>query len=423
VIFALGSLIAAFADSPAVLIAGRAVTGLGAALIFPPALSVLSVLFPEGERPRAVGIWAAVAASGMALGPIVGGVLLSELWVGSVFLVNVPVTIVAFIYLAMTLPPSRGADRGGLDVVGALFSLFALGGIVYGVIEGPEQGWSDPIVLGAFAVGIVGTALFVTWELRVRHPLFDLRVLRIARVITGALAMAMVYLTMQGIQLLTPQYLEYVEGYSTLAAGFVMLPVGLGLAFLSPHSAALVEKYGQRTMLTTTLGLMAAGLAVVSLVDVWGGVPNVLVGLVIFACGFGLVVGPATSAIMVALPVSKAGDGASVNLISRQVGGAVGVALIGTIASVAYRRDLNLSGLGLDADQEAQVESSLSGVETLSGDLSAETTSAVDSAADAAVAVGVQWGLAFAALLAAVSAILAHRFEVPAPARGRTVLT
>ncbi len=415
-VFIVGSLIAGFAGEPATLIAGRAVTGLGAALVFPPALSVLSALFPEEERPRAVGIWAAVAASGMALGPLVGGLLLGSFWVGSVFLVNVPVAAIAIVYLGVVLPPSRGTATGPLDGVGAILSLLGLGGLVYGVIEGPEQGWTDPTVLLAFVVGLAGGTAFVVWELRVDHPLLDLRVLKIARVVTGALAMAMVYLTMQSIQLLVPQYLEFVEGYSTVTAGLVMFPIGLGLAVLSPRSAGLVEQFGQRTMLTTTLGLMATGMALLALVSVWGGVVNVLVGLLVFAVGFGMVVAPATSAIMVALPVAKAGDGASVNLVSRQVGGAIGIALIGTVATIAYRADLSLSGLGLDDAQEAQVESSLSGVETLSGELPASTVSAVDAAADAAMTVGVQWGMTVAAALAGVSALLAHRFEVPGAA-------
>jgi len=210
-----------------------------------------------------------------------------------------------------------------------------------------------------------------------------------------------------------PQYLEFVEGYSTIAAGMVMLPIGLGLAVLSPRSAGLVERHGQRVMLTTTLGLMAAGMALLALVNAWGGVVNVLVGLIVFACGFGLVVAPATSSIMVALPVTKAGDGASVNLVSRQVGGALGIAVLGTVAALAYRHDLSLSGLGLTPDQQAQVESSLSGVETISGDLSASTAAAVDAAADSAMTVGLQWAMAAAALLAAISAFLAHRFEAP----------
>lgn len=326
VVFIVGSLIAAFADDPPILIAGRAVTGLGAALVFPPALSGLSVLFPEDERPRAVGIWAGVAAAGMALGPIVGGVLLDFFWVGSVFLVNVLVAAFAIGYLGVAVPPSRGSQEGRLDLVGAVLSLLALGGLVYGIIEGPDQGWTEPTVIVAFVVGLVALAGFVVWELRVAHPLFDVRVLTIAAVVAGALAMSMVYLTMQGIELLVPQYLQYVENYSTVAAGVAMLPIGLGLALLSPRSAGLADKYGQRTMLTATLGFMAAGMAVLGLVSVWGGVVNVVLGLIVFAIGFGLVVAPATSSIMVALPVSKAGDGASVNLVSRQVGGAIGIA-------------------------------------------------------------------------------------------------
>ncbi|MEM9513811.1 MAG: hypothetical protein AAGA42_03050, partial [Actinomycetota bacterium] len=168
-----------------------------------------------------------------------------------------------------------------------------------------------------------------------------------------------------------------------------------------------------RIMLTATLASMAAGLAILALINVWGGVVNVVLGLVVFAVGFGLVVAPATSAIMVSLPVSKAGDGSSVNLLSRQVGGAVGVALIGSVATLAYRRDLSLDDLGLSAAQQDALEKSLSGVEGVTG-LTPSMQAAVDATADASVAVGLQWGLGLAALFAAVAAALAFRFEAPA---------
>lgn len=411
-IFAIGSLIAAFSTEPAVLIAGRAVTGFGAALVFPPALSVLSALFPEDERPRAIGIWAAVAACGLALGPVVGGLLLSEFWVGSVFIVNVPVCAVTLVLLGILLPKNRGSDEGSLDTLGAALSFLGLGGIIYAVIEGPAQGWTDPNVLLAAVVGIVATIAFVFRELRLEYPLFDIRVLTIRRVVAGALAMSMVYFTMNSVQFLIPQYLEYVEGLSTVEAGLVMLPLGVGMVFLSPQSSKLVGRFGQRTMLTFTLSCMAAGMGILGLVSLWGGVPNVVLGLIVFVVGFGLVVAPATSAIMVALPVTKAGDGASVNLVSRQVGGAFGIAIIGTVATLVYRNDLSGQDLDLSESQTAELDDSLAGVESLSSELSGATAQQVDAAADAALSLGVQWGMLVGAAFAAGSAILAHRFEV-----------
>jgi Na+/melibiose symporter-like transporter len=225
--------------------------------------------------------------------------------------------------------------------------------------------------------------------------------------------MAMVYLSMNSILLLVPQYLEYVENLTSTQAGLTLIPLGLGLGLLSPSSAGLVERFGQRTMLSMSLGLMAFGMAILALVDVWGGRVNIVVGLIPFAVGFGLVVAPATSAIMVALPVAKAGDGSAVNMISRQVGGALGVALLGSLATVAYRNDLSLSGLGLSDDQQAEVESSLSGIESVSGQLSAATQSAVDAAADAAVTVGLQWGMIGGAVLVGSSAVFALRVRSP----------
>lgn len=418
----MGSLFSALAGDPLVLIAGRAVSGLGAALAFPPALSAMSALFPPDERPRAIGIFAAVSASGLAVGPIVGGLLLDQFSAGSVFLINVPVGVVTIVALGALLPPSRQGSAGRLDFAGALLSLAGVGGLVYWLIEGPNQGWLAPAVAAALVVGAAALVAFVARELRIDHPLFDVRVLAIGPVATGAVAMAMVFLTVNSILLLVPQYLEFVEGLTSTQAGLVLIPIGLGLGLLSPVSSTLVDRHGQGAMLSLSLALMALGMAVLALVDVWGGPANVVVGLIPFACGFGLVVAPATSAIMVALPVDKAGDGSAVNMIARQVGGAIGIALLGSLATLVYRAQLSLSGLGLDGAQRAEVESSLSGVESLPGGLSSSTRAAVDAAADSAVTVGLQWGMVGGAVLAGASGLFALRLRAgeravgPAPA-------
>ena len=408
VVFSVGSLISAHATEPLVLIAGRIVSGLGAATVFPTSLAMLSTVFQQDERPRAVGLYAAVSAFGLSLGPLVGGVLLANFWVGSVFLVNVPVAIIGVVLAAIVVPSSRNEGLPSLDIPGAVLSAVGLSGVVYALIEGPQQGWGAPRVLVAGAVGLVLLVVFVRRELGIDHPLFDLRVLRLGPVLVGAIAMAVVYVTFNGIQLLLPQYLTYVTELTSFQAGLAMLPAGLSLAILSPVSARFVERWGLRRMLTVTLAFMAAGMLVLSGVALWGGVLNVEVGLVVFGCGFGLVVAPATAAIM-SLPAAKTGDGAAVNMVSRQLGGAVGVAILGSVAVIAYRANLSLDGLGLDAAQESAVRASMSGDEALGSGVSEATRAKVEEMTSSATAVGVQWAMLIGAVVCAAAAVAASR--------------
>lgn len=417
VVFAAGSFMSAYASSPLALIGGRAVSGVGAAIIFPTALAMIGTLFSSEERPRALGIFAAVSAVGLALGPLVGGLLLSAFWVGSVFLVNVPVAASALVVSAVVVPTSRKEGLPALDVPGAVLSVIALGGIVYVLIEGPEQGWAAVRVLVAAVLGLTATGAFILRELRVAHPLFDLRVFRLGSVLAGGLAMSVVYVTFSSLQLLLPQYLQYVEDFSTVAAGVAMMTGGIMLGVLSPVSARFVDRYGLRTMLTATLALLAAGMVVLSLVNIWGGIVNLEAGLIVYGFGLGLVVAPATAAIM-RLPLEKVGDGAAVNMITRQVGGALGVAVLGSVAVAAYRASLSLSGIDLDAAERTAVESSLSGDASLSSTVPASTRAAVDATADIATAIGVQWAMLVGALLCAIAAVAAFRsLRTTAPAK------
>lgn len=396
-VFAAGSAISAYAPTIEVLIGGRAITGLGAAVVFPGCLSIVSALFEPKERHRAIGIFAAISAAGLASGPLVAGFLIEKFGWGAAFLVVVPVALLAILAMAVTVPPSRRDDAGALDGVGALLSVVSLGGIVFAVIEGPVQGWGSAKVTVPLFSGILATWAFIRWELKTASPLFDLRVFRDARVVGGALAMMVVYFTFNSLQLLLPQYLGYVLNLSSFQTGVVMLPFGIGLVALSPVSSQLVERHGQRAMLTFSLCFMGAGMVILAFMPVWGGIPNVMVGISVYTLGFGLIVAPATSAVMVAIPREKAGDGAAVNMVSRQIGGAIGVAVCGTVASMAYRSGLSLESFELTEDQVTSVEQSLSGVIALQGQLGEVAEARLDAMADAAMVRGVGFGMALAA--------------------------
>lgn len=406
-VFAAGAAVSAFAPSIGIFIGGRAVSGLGAAVVFPACLSIISTLFPTEERHRAIGVFASISALGLAVGPLVGGLLIDSFWWGAAFLVVAPVALLAIMAIGFVVPPSRRPQEGELDLIGALLSVLALGGLVFGVIEGPDRGWEEPMVLVPLALGLICALAFVFWELRSKAPLFDLRVFADSRVVGGALAMAAVYFTYNSSQLLLPQYLNYVLNMSSVQTGLMMVPFGLGLALLSPHSSRLVERHGQRTMLVFSLAFMAAGMGLLALLPVWGGIANVLVGASLYAVGFGLIVAPATSVVMVAIPKEKAGDGSAVNMVSRQIGGAVGVAITGSVASMIYRSGLSLGAFTLDASEQSRVERSLSGVIALKDELGTATSMRLDAMADASMVEGVAAAMALSAVLTLVVAGIA----------------
>lgn len=407
-LFAVGSAVAAFAASPSQLIVGRAITGLGAALVMPPALSMLSVIFPPGERPRAIAIWSTIAAIGIALGPVIGGVLLEHYWFGAIFLINVPVTIVAIVGAAFAVPTSRGPGHSHLDVVGAVLSVVGLTGLVGGTIEAPARGWTDPVVVSAFVVGALGTAAFIRWELSRPEPLLDLRVFRVPRVVAGALSLMIVFITFSGAQeLLIPQYLQYVEGDSTIETGLMMLPVGIvfgGASFIGPR---VVARYGARLVVLGGLSAMVVGMSLYGLLAWWGGDANVLVATFVFSAGIGFVVAPSTTTIMNALPTSKAGDGSAVNQISRQIGGAMGAAIGGSIYAGLYRSGLLATAPALPPAQQQAATSSVSGALDVADRLPATAATALDDAARRAATVSMSAAFFVAALLTLVVLVVA----------------
>ena len=406
-VFAIGSAISAFAPDPRVLIAGRIVSGLGAALDFPASLSIISSLFPPKERQKAISVFASISAVGLAGGPVIGGLLIGWFWWGAAFLVVVPPALLAIGAMGLVVPTSRRVEQKQLDFLGAVLSVLGLGGVVFGIIEGPGRGWGDPAVLITFSIGFLCLAIFVVWELRCKGPLFDLRVFKDTRVVGGALAMATVYFTFNSSQLLIPQYLNYVLNFSSVGTGLLMSPLGLALLILSPASGKLVERHGQRATLLFTLIFMAAGLMVLALLPFWGGVVNILVGICVYGVGFGLVVAPATSVIMVAIPADKAGDGSAVNMISRQIGGAIGVAITGSFAALVYRHGLSLSEFHLSDTARASVERSLSGVIALDHALEPALAARLDAMADAEMVNGVAVAMAVSALVTVLVAVVA----------------
>lgn len=347
VVFAVGSVIGGIATGAGQIIAGRVVTGVGAAFVMPATLSLLTTIFPPHERRRAIALWAGFAGAGGALGPIVSGALLERLWWGSALLVNVPVIAVVLAAVWVFSPTSKDPHATPLDPVGAGLSLVGLGALVFAIIEGPERGWSDTAVVAAFAVAALGLGAFVVWERRAAHPMLPLELFRDRRMSVGSGVVTAAFFSMFGFFFLFTLYLQFVRGYSPLSAGLSTLPMALTLVAVAPRSAALAERLGTGRVIASGFVLVAAGFGVMAAVG--PGTPYLVLAaaLVLLGAGMSLTAAPATGSIMSAVPHAKAGVGSAVNDTTREVGGALGIAVLGSVSSAAYRSAIDLDGLPL----------------------------------------------------------------------------
>jgi EmrB/QacA subfamily drug resistance transporter len=382
--FAATSVLAAGAQTVGELIVARALMGVAAACVLPPALSLLTVLFPPELRTKAAGIWSAVAGIGLALGPVIGGVLVDAASWRWVFLVNVPFVLLAAPFALRWLPESRRPGVPPLDFPGVVLSTLALTGIVFALIEGVDTGWTAPAVLAAAGMAIAGGVAFVAIELRRRTPLFDVRVLERRRTAVGAVAILSAYIATLGMLFLVPQHVQYVQGGSASAAGLELAPFGLGLGLSATASGRLVARYGSRVVLLVGLLTAAAGFVPLLFLSADSSPALVLLGALIFGCGLGLMAPPATAVIMNDVGTAKAGDGAAVNQLSRQVGGALGVAIVGSVFAAIYAAEIaNDSGVPAAAEESIQhttdVANSLTGAAR--ADLLGDAVSSFDVAA------------------------------------------
>jgi len=415
-VFGAGALFAGLASSASQVIAGRAVMGIGAAFVMPATLSIITTIFPPDERPRAIAIWAGFAGAGGAIGPIVSGALLEHYWWGSALLVNLPVVAATFLAIALFSPDSRDDEHTPLDPIGALLSLVAVGTLVFGIIEGPEQGWTSSLVVGAFAVAVTAFTAFVRWELRVKHPMLPMTLFRDRRFSVGSGVITLAFFVMFGFFFLGTQYLQFGRGYTALEAGLAMLPVPITFVAVSPRSAALASRYGAGRVMATGLVVVGLGFAMLSTLSETSPYTLVAVSFAVLGAGMGATAAPATEQIMVSVPLAKAGVGSAVNDTTRELGGALGIAILGSIATTAYRSGIDLSGLGLPAPaQEAATESvgaaHAVGASTPGGEgLVERAASAFTDAFNTTSAVSV--GVAFAAAIAVLAFSRRRRDEV-----------
>jgi EmrB/QacA subfamily drug resistance transporter len=342
VIFGTASAAAAFSGSVGALIGARAVMGVGAALIMPATLSILTNVFTDArERALAIGLWSGVAGIAVALGPVTGGFLLEHFWWGSVFIVNVPIVVAAIVAGHFLVPTSRNPKRPKLDLVGAGLSIVGLGALVAAIIEAPSNGWTDPVILAGFATAAASLVAFVWWERRIDQPMLDVRFFANPRFTAASVNVTLVFFALFGFIFLATQYLQFVLGYSAFEAGLRTLPFAFALMVMAPLSSKAVQWFGTKRVVVTGMLLFASGLVVASTSKVDSGYEIVMIAMVLMGAGMGLSVAPATESIMGALPLHQAGVGSAVNDTSREVGGALGVAIVGSMLSSLYSSDLD----------------------------------------------------------------------------------
>ena len=337
VLFVVTSVLAGSVDTPETLIASRALMGIGAALIFPATLAVLTNTFPDPkERAAAIGIWSAMSGMAVAGGPIVGGWLLEHFWWGSVFFINVPLVALAIVGVVAVVPESKDRATPPLDLAGLGLSIAAITTIVFTIIEAPEWGWLSPATLAGAVLGAALLTVFVVWELRVEHPMLPVRIFRNLRFSAASVAITSAFFALFGFIFLITQYFQLVRSYSPLQAGIRTIPVAVSIAAASVLSPKLVERVGTKLVVVAGLVSMSIGFLWVSTASAVTPYAEIVGQMIFLGLGLGMTTAPATESIMGSLSPDKAGVGSAVNDTTRELGGTLGVAVIGSVFNSVY---------------------------------------------------------------------------------------
>ena len=354
-LFGVACLVASFSGTATELIASRALMGVGAAGVVAPALAIISVLYPPEERAPAIATFAVFGAAGLAIGPVMGGLLLDHFWWGSIFLVNVPFVAAGVIVGLIVIPESRKPDAPRLDVLGALLSVFGLGAFLFGVIGGPDRGWTDPAVVAGLVVGIALIVTFVRRELHSHAPLFDVRILRRRAVSAGSVTLFTSYGLMTGMLFLFPTWLQEAQGASILTVGLLLVPFAVVFGVMSVESTAIVRRFGAHDAIVGALLVSALAMALLGVFVHDETVFSVL-ATVVLAIGLSQLIAPPSTVVMNALPEAEAGDGSSLNMVSRFVGAAISVAVLGSVFATVQSHRLDAgdsAGVALAAGTRA----------------------------------------------------------------------
>jgi EmrB/QacA subfamily drug resistance transporter len=410
-IFGAGIVAGALSTSSTQLIASRAVMGLGAAFVMPATLSILTNVFPVHERAKAIAIWAGISGGGAALGPIASGLLLEHFGWNSVFLVNLPLVAFALVAGYFLVPKSSDPSHAPLDFVGAGLSIVALSTLVYAIIEAPIHGWGSSTTLAMFAAAVALLVAFGVWEARCKDPMLQLGFFKDRRFSVSSGGITLVFFAMFGVLFLVSQYLQLVLGYGPLESGVRLLPMSIVMMFLAPLTPRLVHRVGANKVAGTGLVLVAGGLALFSTIQVDTSYPFLLTSLCVLAAGMALTMSPMTTELMASVPPAKAGVGSAMNDTTRELGGALGVALLGSLVTSQYASGIASALNGVVSGPAADAAGSgLAGALAVSSapaqfGLSPEVAVTIRSASQQACVDGLSVAAVVGAAIVAVAAI------------------
>lgn len=403
-------LLASMATSMWQLIACRALMGGCAAFIMPSTLSILVNIFPPHERQKAIAIWAGVSGGGGALGPVASGWMLGHFWFGSVFLVNMPVILVALAFGMVLVPRSKDPSEGKLDPVGAGLSVFAIGSIVYGLIQAPDEGWLSPQTLVAFVIGFGLGAVFVFWELHRTDPMLDMHFFQNRSFSTATGGMILVFMSMFGVMFLITQYFQLILGYSALSAAARFIPVAPIMMVVAPLTPRIIRRLGHNRTVAAGLFILSIGFLWFSGLGIHTSYAYILLSMVFLISGIALSMSPMTAAIMSAVPPRRAGAGSAMNDTTRELGAALGVAVLGSVAASRFSSGLSSAVATLSPIDRAEARTSLAAALQTAGRLPADAAARLTSGAEHAFVSGIRVAALTGAVLAASAAVLVLKF-------------
>jgi EmrB/QacA subfamily drug resistance transporter len=421
-VFGVAALMAAASQSAASLIACRVVMGVGAAMIMPGTLSTITAAVPEQARARAVSIWAGFASSGAILGLLTCGTILEWWSWRATFVATAVLAAVTFVTAWRLAPNTADPDEAAVDLPGSAWSAIGIGALVFGIIDGAEAGWTTPTALAGLGVALVSLLAFVVHELRTPHPMLDVRLFARRGFTTGSVAITAQFLCMFGFFLVGLQYLQLVQGHSALVSALCLLPMAAVVMPVSRAAPHVVERIGARRVMTAGLVLLGAGLAVMSRLGTSSSYWHVLGGLAVIGLGMALTSTPATTAIVTSLPRSRQGVASAMNDVSRELGAALGIAVVGSTFNRGYADAVEPATSGLPADAAHAIEESAGAGLALSEQLGAGGEQVASQVRDAftsgsSSALALAAGIALAA--AAVTAWRAPSTTSPATVRGQ----
>ncbi|MEO2124797.1 MAG: MFS transporter [Acidimicrobiales bacterium] len=404
-VFMAANALSAFVNNPEILIALRIVAGAGAAMIMPVTLSVITTSFPQSERARAIGIWAGFAGTGGIIGLFASAAIIDNTSWPWIFTVPLALAGLAFALTIMFVPRSHETTLGRFDILGSVTSALAIGGLVLGIQEGPERGWTNALTLSGLVIGIAALILFVLIELRQENPLLDVRVFKVRALATGSVNLFVVFALMFTLFLVLIQFLQAALGYSALRSAAALLPMAAVMMPLSTTAPTIADRIGYNKILIFGMSLLSAGMVLIALLaDLNGGYLSVLPGIIVLGSGVGLSMSPSTTAITSALPPEKQGVASALNDTVRELGGAVGIALIGSILNAQYRNSVSDATTGLPPEIAERVEQGIGGALATAAQLGPEGQALLNNARLAFLD-GLQTSLLVGAAIAAGAAV------------------